>query len=173
MSGDKFCFPWASQIRPSSWKPLDLSDLAGFLATLALYMLSQGCMHTHIQTVHPPIPPLSSPVYSRDPTWRVCCLDQCPWNPSPPAYTAGTARSGVCGSVHEGLPCSHGSASLAASQSRSELHSPLWEDKIRSKTGVETKMSSHRPHIYSTSRFNSPSKQRKLLLYAWHKDLTR
>lgn len=43
-------------------RSLDLSDLAGSLAALILYMLSQGHTHTHTHAAHPTMPLSSSPV---------------------------------------------------------------------------------------------------------------
>lgn len=90
--------------------------------TASLYVLSRTHTHTYSASNNAS---LKLSCFLKDPTWKVCCLDQCPWNPSLPACIVGTAHSGVCGSVHEGLPYLHGSASPAASQNHSELHSPL------------------------------------------------
>ena len=60
-------------------------------------------------------------------TWRACCQGQCPWTPSPQAYSADTVHNGGCESVLANLPCSRGSASPEVSQNHSGFHSQLQE----------------------------------------------
>lgn len=63
------------------------------------------------------------------------CRDLCLWNPSPPAYSVGTARSGGRGSAPSDPPCWPWSASLGVSQSRSGSRSRL---KGETRAGIRT-----------------------------------